>query len=290
MTSLVAREADAYFTHHRHSVRSPRYFKKFVRSWNKGRLSSELSIVFSFDSLSRRVTCVRYADSTMVIDPEKFYSGISSASISAATSSAYSWNFKSATQRELDDAASIRKGIDSSAGRSSASSSVPARQVLGPSLPSASSGGSALEQLQYSRSVAASKAADARAQSRAAYSKSSRDARTEERDNQSTGRERVMEKRREGNDIRKEIRDSKEAGGMMEVDEETLMGGGASYQAMYALFLRLYRPAISMVCSDADADLFIFRFAGSTHEIEWGRSRTSGCKRSKSEQLLCRTR
>lgn len=42
-----------------------------------------------------------------------------------------------------------------------------------------------------------------------------------------------MEKRREGNDVRKEIRETKEGGGMMEIDDDTLMGGNSgTYQAM----------------------------------------------------------
>jgi len=58
--------------------------------------------------------------------------------------------------------------------------------------------------------------------------------REEERDNRATGRERVLEKRSEGNAVRREIREGREGGGMVEVDEDTLMGGGSSFKAMVA--------------------------------------------------------
>lgn len=44
------------------------------------------------------------------------------------------------------------------------------------------------------------------------------------------GRERQLEKKAEGNAVRRGIRESREEG-MLEVDEETLMGSGGSFQA-----------------------------------------------------------
>lgn len=187
-----------------------RYFKKFVKSWNRGQLES------------------------------KFYRGIASSSISSSISSAYSWNFKSATQRELDDASSIRKSIDYSRNpNSSSSGSSSNKAILGPMLPlTTTSSSSALESLQFARSQASTAQSDARAQSKALSKADQRSARDEARDNQSTGRDRQVEKRREGNQERKEIAASRESGGMVEISEEDLMGSGgsSSFQAMYVLF------------------------------------------------------
>lgn len=41
-----------------------------------------------------------------------------------------------------------------------------------------------------------------------------------------------MEKRKEANAGVREMKEARESGGMVEVDEETLMGGGGSFAAM----------------------------------------------------------
>lgn len=61
--------------------------------------------------------------------------------------------------------------------------------------------------------------------------KSNRESREEERDNRATGKDRLVEKRREGNMSRKAFEQSREGGGMVEVPEEVLMGGsGGGFQ------------------------------------------------------------
>lgn len=168
----------------------------------------------------------------MLLPAAKFYAGISAASISASASSGHAWSFSKASQRELDDAASVRKSIEGNirAGASSSTSSGP-RVVMGPSFPPPPSG-SAVSALQDSREAKADAQMEARDARKAGYRKDARESREEERDNRSTGRERLMEKRREVGAANKEIRDGREGGGMMEVSEDVLMGSGGSFAAM----------------------------------------------------------
>lgn len=54
----------------------------------------------------------------------------------------------------------------------------------------------------------------------------SRDRRDAERDERATGRDRVVEKRRQGNQSRREFEASREAGGMIDIPDDVLLGGG----------------------------------------------------------------
>lgn len=169
----------------------------------------------------------------------KFYSGISAASLSASLSSGYSWSFSKATQRELDDASSIRKSIDSTGGRpgphASSSSGPPRRQQLGPTFPPPP--GSALTALQNSREEASATLASTRELAKGERRKGNREGREEERDERATGKDRVQEKRREVNGSNREMREAREGGGMVEVDDDTLMGTGGSFQAMWVTLI-----------------------------------------------------
>lgn len=191
-----------------------RRFKQFVRAWNAGRLE------------------------------DKFYDGIKASQIGAGVSSGFAWKFGNATERELDDAASIRKGIDSTVtssrpgARAGPSSTQEPRRTIGPTMGPTMppSHGSALEALQFSRANDESSRNAARSAQRSEYSRENREARTEEKDGRATGRERVMEKKSEQRAIGRERQEVE--GGMQEVDDDTLMGGGSSFQAMYVVASR----------------------------------------------------
>ncbi|KAM0786011.1 hypothetical protein ACM66B_006827 [Microbotryomycetes sp. NB124-2] len=172
------------------------YFKKFVRRWNSGRLSTKL------------------------------YSGVQSSQISSTLNTSHAWTFKNASQRELDDASRIRKEIDLGGnGRQSGSSGSGGGVVVGPSLPT----GGSLEALHLSRDAARDTREDDRRRERDQVKRSRRDERQDERENRATGRDRLVEKRKEKAASHREMRDSREAGGgMQEIDDETLMGGGGS--------------------------------------------------------------
>lgn len=98
--------------------------------------------------------------------------------------------------------------------------------VQGPSLPPTS----ALQDLQDSRERAATEQGWERAGKKTEYRKGAKEGREEERDNRATGRERVLEKRKEGAAVNREMRDAKD-GGMQEVDDDTLMGSGGGFAA-----------------------------------------------------------
>lgn len=187
-----------------------RYFRKFCRAWNRGRLS------------------------------RNYYEGISPASLPSSISSSHSWSFSKASQADLDAAASIRKSIDTGtktrsyepSASSSSSAVVAGPPRLGPSMPPPpSSSSSAVERLQLDRDARDSQRQAERATVTSQRRRETREARDEERDSRATGRERLVEKRREGNQARKAYESAREAGGMVEVDEETLMGaGGGGFQ------------------------------------------------------------
>ncbi|BGP58136.1 hypothetical protein JCM8202v2_005797 [Rhodotorula sphaerocarpa] len=190
-----------------------RYFRKFCRAWNRGDLA------------------------------EKYYAGISPASLPAAVSTAHSWSFSRASQADLDAAASIRKSIDTgSKTRAYDSGPAPAPgagagavvkgPTLGPAMPPPAPPTSHVERLQLERDARDAEREAERAARASDRRRSNRDAREDERDQRATGRDRVVEKRREGNAARRAFEGARESGGMVEVDDETLMGGGGFDEAV----------------------------------------------------------
>lgn len=175
----------------------------------------------------------RFADSVRLA--AKYYDGISSASMPANISSGFSWNFSKASQRELDDASSIRKSIDTGSRPlpGSTSSAGPSRRptmgpTLGPTMPP-----SAVEALQLARDHRDSTRDSRREEERNERKKGRKEERDEERDNRATGRDRLVEKRREVGANMREMKEAREGGGMVEVDDDTLMGGsGSSFKDM----------------------------------------------------------
>ncbi|KAI5475612.1 hypothetical protein MNV49_001122 [Pseudohyphozyma bogoriensis] len=182
------------------------YFKKFVKGWNRGLLDA------------------------------KFYNGINSSTVSASTSSSHRWNFSKATERELDDAARLRKDINGpSSSRDGPPSSSSYRPTIGPTMgPTMPPQYGAVEALQNEREAERAAREDAKYARKGEYKKAAREAREEERDNRATGRDRLMEKRAEGNAVRKEYGQRRDDDAAPELDEDTLMGGGGSFAAMVA--------------------------------------------------------
>ncbi|POY73076.1 hypothetical protein BMF94_3914 [Rhodotorula taiwanensis] len=188
-----------------------RYFAKFCKQWNRGQLS------------------------------ENYYQGISPASLPSSISSSHSWSFKKASQADLDAAASVRKSIDTGsktrsydAGAALVGPSAlgPSKgPTLGPAMPPPSGGsssvgsGSAVERLQLEREARDAAYAAERSARHSERRRENREARQDERDDRATGRDRLVEKRREGNADRREFERAREAGGMVEIDDDTLMGG-----------------------------------------------------------------
>ena len=95
---------------------------------------------------------------------------------------------------------------------------------MGPTMPPT---GTSLADLQFSRAEAESERNHSRANSKAEYSKRNREDRQEEKDDRSTGRERMLEKRREGNASNRDFADKDQGDA---VDDSTLMGSGGSWR------------------------------------------------------------
>lgn len=179
---------------------------------------------------------------------EKYYDGIHASKLPASISSGHSWSFKNATQRELDDAASIRKDVDFE-GRRRLGAGGGERRTLGPAMPPAAvSGGSgsgsgagsrgALESLQDERERSRLAIESERSARRAGFARDRREAREQERDERGTApgsRERMLEKKMEKAGANREFAQGKEQD-MQDFGDEFLMGGDASsFQAAYGL-------------------------------------------------------
>lgn len=91
--------------------------------------------------------------------------------------------------------------------------------------------------LQNSREEASATLASTRELAKGERRKGNREGREEERDERATGKDRVQEKRREVNGSNREMREAREGGGMVEVDDDTLMGTGGSFQAMWVTLI-----------------------------------------------------
>ncbi|GAA5979353.1 hypothetical protein JCM11641_005009 [Rhodosporidiobolus odoratus] len=187
-----------------------RYFKKFCRAWNKGRLS------------------------------DAFYAGVPASSLPSSISTTHSWSFSKASQSDLDAAASIRKSIDTGSktrsysatagpapgpSYSSSSSSSVGPTARGPQLGPAMPPSSAVERLQMERDARDSILAADRSAASSERRRDARESRQDERDSRATGRDRLQEKRREGNASRREFEKGREGGGMIEFDDEALLNG-----------------------------------------------------------------
>lgn len=178
-----------------------KYFHKFVKEWNRGRLDKSL------------------------------YAGIDPSKQSAMSQTAYKWSFASKRSRAEDEAlhaaraevgaATYRVGGEPSSRSGDGSN----KRVQGPTLPP-----------QADR-VLAREAAEERAAAERDYQRK-RD-RAEARDRvedmvgpREVGRERVLEKKRERREGDRAFRDRGDEG--LEVDEGTLLGGGSSFKAEIA--------------------------------------------------------
>ncbi|GAA6021510.1 hypothetical protein JCM10207_005785 [Rhodosporidiobolus poonsookiae] len=183
-----------------------RYFKKFCRAWNRGRLT------------------------------DNYYAGISPSSLPSNISTSHAWSFGKASQADLDAAASIRKSIDTGTKTRSYDAGPAPRAIAGPSrgpqLGPAMPPSSAVERLQMERDARDSTREGERFAHASQRKRDARESRDEERDGRATGRDRLVEKRREGNASRREFERDREGGGMMEVSEDVLMGTGGFQDAL----------------------------------------------------------
>lgn len=178
-----------------------KYFHKFVKEWNRGRLDKSL------------------------------YAGIDPSKQSAMSQTAYKWSFASKRSRAEDEAlhaaraevgaATYRVGGEPSSRSGDGSN----KRVQGPTLPP-----------QADR-VLAREAAEERAAAERDYQRKRDKAEARDRVEdmvgpREVGRERVLEKKRERREGDRAFRDRGDEG--LEVDEGTLLGGGSSFKAEIA--------------------------------------------------------
>jgi len=178
-----------------------KYFHKFVKEWNRGKLDKSL------------------------------YAGIDPSKQSATSQTAYKWSFASRRSRAEDEAlqaaraevgaATYRAGGESSSRSGDGSN----KRVQGPSLPP-----------QADR-VLAREAAEESASAERDYQRKRDRAEARERVEdmvgpREVGRERVLEKKRERREGDRAFRERGDEG--LAVDEGTLLGGGSSFKAEIA--------------------------------------------------------
>ncbi|KAJ7269298.1 hypothetical protein B0H12DRAFT_1095076 [Mycena haematopus] len=177
------------------------YFRKFVKSWNKGKLSKSL------------------------------YAGLDPSSISAESQTGYKWSFASNKSRVDNDALRhVREQVGAATyGRESssvgASSSAPTARIQGPTLPSSSD-------LVYARELARETEQEERGLKRKRDKAEARERIEDMVGPREVGREGALEKKRARREADRSFRDRGDDG--FEADESVLLGGGDSFKAQIA--------------------------------------------------------
>ncbi|KAI1790974.1 hypothetical protein LXA43DRAFT_458102 [Ganoderma leucocontextum] len=174
------------------SDRARKYFRKFVKVWNRGKLSKPL------------------------------YSGVDKAQ-AASSQTAYKWSFASKTSRADTEALrAAREEIDGATyGRAQPSGSSSGGRVLGPTMPSASD-----------RTLVKETEEEHRAAERDYRRKRDKEAKERVEDMvgpKEMGRAGQLEKKKAQREANKAFREKGDDG--LDVDDSTLMGGGDSFQA-----------------------------------------------------------
>ncbi|KAJ4470881.1 hypothetical protein J3R30DRAFT_3531646 [Lentinula aciculospora] len=180
------------------------YFRKFVKYWNRGKLSKSL------------------------------YAGIDSSTIPSRAQTGYKWSFASKASRADDEAlqrarasvsaATLKRDFDESFDGLSASSRSASR-VQGPTLPSTAD-------MQLAREFAVESREEEYRLKRKRERKEDKDRIEDMVGPREVGREGMMEKKRVKRESDRTFRDKGDEG--LEADESTLMGGGDSFKQQIA--------------------------------------------------------
>ncbi|KAJ3820459.1 hypothetical protein F5880DRAFT_1509328 [Lentinula raphanica] len=183
------------------------YFRKFVKYWNRGKLSKSL------------------------------YAGIDSSTIPSRAQTGYKWSFASKSSRADDEAlqrarasvsaATLNRDLDDDDGHSEPSSknNRGSGRMQGPTLPSSSD-------MQLAREYAAESREEERKLKRKRERKEDKERVEEMVGPKEVGREGMLEKKRMKRENDRMFRDKGDEG--LEVDESTLMGGGDSFKQQIA--------------------------------------------------------
>ncbi|KAJ6601400.1 hypothetical protein DFH09DRAFT_1302682 [Mycena vulgaris] len=174
------------------------YFRKFVKAWNKGKLSKSL------------------------------YAGVDPSSISAESQTGYKWSFASKKSRVDNDALrAAREEVGAATyGREAASTSGPgSRRIQGPTLPSSSD-------LVFARELARETQQEDRSLKRKRDKAEAKERIEEMVGPKEVGREGALEKKRARREADRSFRDRGDDG--FEADETVLLGGGDSFRDQIA--------------------------------------------------------
>ncbi|KAG7100081.1 hypothetical protein E1B28_001864 [Marasmius oreades] len=181
--------------------KSRSYFRKFVKAWNRGKLSSTL------------------------------YAGIENSDLPATSQTSYKWSFTSKSTR-ADNAAleQIRESVGAATQNrpesSPSSSAAPNKgRMLGPTLPSASD-------MQLAKETAAEIREEERKHKRKRERMEGKERIEDMVGPKEVGREGMLEKKRMKRENDRTFREKGDEG--LEADESTLMGGGDSFHAHIA--------------------------------------------------------
>lgn len=200
-----------------------RYFRKFVKAWNRGKLPSKsLRIsVYLKDHLNWFLTALG-----------SLYSGVES--LSASSQTGYRWSFASkasktdsaavqAARNEVDSATWNRPSRSVEAGPSNGP-----RRMLGPTLPSQSD-------ITYGREAAEEARKAEHDYKRKRDRKEAKDRVEDVVGPKEIGKEGMLEKKRARREADRNFREKGDDG--FEADETTLMGSGGSFQDAYVLII-----------------------------------------------------
>ncbi|KAH9932418.1 hypothetical protein B0H21DRAFT_780991 [Amylocystis lapponica] len=179
------------------SDKSRRYFRKFVKVWNRGKLSKSL------------------------------YSGVDPTSQVASSQTGYKWSFAGKTSRADNDALrAVRDDVGAATyNRSASAAASGSRRLQGPTLPSQSD-------LTLVRETAEEERAAERSAQRRRDRREGKERVEEIVGPKEVGREGMLEKKRAQRENDRVFRERGDEG--LEVDESTLMGGGDSFKQRIA--------------------------------------------------------
>ena len=197
------------------------YFRKFVKSWNKGRLSS------------------------------KYYQGTSQEAASSSTS--YKWAFASGDRVSEKDIKSTREAVRNATTHSMPSSD---RPIQGPTLPGSSTAGPSTSDKQWEREQLEEKQERDRRASRKRARVEENDKIEDAIGPREVGRERLQENKRAR---RENDRAFREKDGEPDIDADALMGGD-SFQARLVSSMRGHSIVINLFGRMAQRDAARKRF------------------------------
>lgn len=183
------------------SSKSKKYFGKFVRHWNDGRLDQD------------------------------YYNPPAHWRTSSASTSSHAWTFTGATTLDREKAKNALREAHLGPSRSSASLlQTDQKPIIGPSLPSNTPSSSNLAEHQFKQDEEREAILQEKAHQRRESKRRRQAEKEEESANRATGKQRLIEKRKEKRDAQSEYQRTKEDPTAWELDDRSMFGSNNSFQ------------------------------------------------------------